>query len=197
MKAPKTLTTEQTELFFNSYFTHQDTVHKATQAHRNHLIVLLMLDAGLRVGEVVQLQISDLVFNNSPVNSIRVRSAIAKNKKERIVPASTRIQNAIRVCMHSIWHPFFYNTSQFAFSHRNEYRHLTSRQVQNFIKIDSELILGFPIHPHMLRHTFATRLMRVTSTSVVQQLLGHANIQTTQIYTHPDADDCQKAINAL
>ena len=197
MNAPKTLTTEQTELFLNNYFQVQTTVHKATQAHRNHLIVLLMLDAGLRVGEVVKLKLPDLIFHNSPVNSIRVRPAIAKNKKERVIPASTRIQNAIRVCMHSIWDATAFNANKYAFSHRYENEHLTRRQVQNFIKIDSERILGFPIHPHMLRHTFATRLMRVTSTSVVQQLLGHANIHTTQIYTHPDADDCQKAINAL
>lgn len=49
----------------------------------------------------------------------------------------------------------------------------------------------------MLRHTFATRLMQKTNIRVVQQLLGHKSLSSTQVYTHPNADDLQKAIENL
>ncbi|GAH69734.1 unnamed protein product, partial [marine sediment metagenome] len=52
-------------------------------------------------------------------------------------------------------------------------------------------------HPHMLRHTFASKLMRVTSMRTVQELLGHSSITSTQIYTHPNEDDKKKAIKGL
>ncbi|GAH96402.1 unnamed protein product, partial [marine sediment metagenome] len=53
------------------------------------------------------------------------------------------------------------------------------------------------IHPHILRHTFATRLMSKTSMRVVQELLGHKNLSSTQIYTHPNNADLQEAIDSL
>jgi integrase/recombinase XerC len=49
----------------------------------------------------------------------------------------------------------------------------------------------------MLRHTFATNLMRTTNARVVQQLLGHKNLSSTQIYTHPNQQDLKKAIDSL
>ncbi|GAH73030.1 unnamed protein product [marine sediment metagenome] len=57
--------------------------------------------------------------------------------------------------------------------------------------------LGRPVHPHILRHTFASRLMRTTNARIVQELLGHQHLSTTQIYTHPNQDDLKKAIEQL
>ncbi|GAH51596.1 unnamed protein product, partial [marine sediment metagenome] len=57
--------------------------------------------------------------------------------------------------------------------------------------------LGRPVHPHVLRHTFASRLMRTTNSRVVQELLGHQHMSTTQIYMHPNQEDKKKAIQSL
>ncbi|GAJ04418.1 unnamed protein product [marine sediment metagenome] len=76
-------------------------------------------------------------------------------------------------------------------------RPLTVRQVQRIITFAGKLSMGRNIHPHLLRHTFATRLMRNTSMAVVQQLLGHTNLSSTQIYTHPNGEDRKKAIDSL
>lgn len=197
MKTPKTLTTEQCHELLHHFLKHQKSWSKSKAAHRNYLMMVLMLDAGLRVGEVVQLVYDDLLWQSLPVKSIRVRCEIAKNHNEREIPASIRLCDAIKLCQRHQWPEETRNNGNYAFYTCNPNRHITTRQVQFIFAAASEKVLGFAIHPHMLRHTFATRLMRVTSISVVQQLLGHSNIQTTQIYTHPDADDRIKAINAL
>ena len=197
MKTLETLTGDESHKFLLHFLKQKSSWSKSKAAHRNYLIALLMLDAGLRIGETVQLVIGDLLINGQPVESIRVCSAIAKNHKERVVPASIRIKDAIKLCQGYHWRDFNLTDSDYAFFTSKPDKHITRRQVQLIFERVSKQTLGFPINPHMLRHTFATRLMRVTSMKVVQQLLGHENIQTTQIYTHPDADDRQKAINAL
>ena len=73
---------------------------------------------------------------------------------------------------------------------------LSDKSFQNLIKKITLLAVGRPLSPHNLRHTFATNLCRVTNTRVVQELMGHANLQSTQVYTHPNKADLQKAIDS-
>jgi len=74
---------------------------------------------------------------------------------------------------------------------------ITTRQVERIIKHAAIASIGRPANPHMLRHTFATKLMRITNVRVVQELLGHRNLSSTQIYTHPNQDDFAAAIRNL
>jgi len=170
---------------------------KALQGRRNKTIALLMLEAGLRVGELVKLKVDDLYFNSVPVLTIIIKKEIAKNKRERQIPCSTRLQEALKnyrayfIVPHDESEPCFY-----------KYRHgkvqpLTTRQIERTITAAAMKSLGRPVHPHVLRHTFATRLMRVTGIRTVQELLGHSTVTSTQIYTHPDMDDKKKAIAAM
>ncbi|GAJ07905.1 unnamed protein product, partial [marine sediment metagenome] len=53
------------------------------------------------------------------------------------------------------------------------------------------------VHPHMLRHTFATRIVRKSSTAIAQQLLGHRYLSSTQVYVNPSQDDLAEAIEQL
>ena len=55
--------------------------------------------------------------------------------------------------------------------------------------------LGTPYTPRTLRHTYATRMMKHANIRIVQELLGHRSLQSTQIYTHPTSDDCRQAVN--
>lgn len=153
-----------------------------------------MLDAGLRVGEAVGLQVLELWFAGSPAESITVPARCAKNKRERLVPASTRLREAISEYQMHIWEPDGSGPHTYAFTTGSERSPLTTRQVQRMIRIASYHAIGRRITPHTLRHTCATKWMRVVSMRVVQELLGHSSIQTTQIYTHPDHDDLRKAV---
>jgi len=169
---------------------------KKTNA-RDLLITLLMLDAGLRVGEVVQLKVNDLWFCNRPIETLEVRAEIAKRGVQRTIPMSERL----RECTHNM----FMNSHEwrnariadFAFAKNQFGKHLSVRCVQLMIKSAGWRAFGRKVHPHILRHTFATRVMQKTNIRVVQQLLGHASLQTTQIYTHPNSSDLSEAIKAI
>ncbi len=165
--------------------------------HRNYTMALLMLDAGLRVGELIQLRQDQLWYINGPVGSLVVEKLQAKNNRERTIPVTSRLHDAIER-MHRDWwikHSDF--ATPYAFYRSNCKYPLTTRQVQRIIKATGADAIGREIHPHILRHTFATRLMRITSMPVVQGLLGHSNLASTQIYTHPNNADLQEAIDSL
>lgn len=195
--SPKTLdVTEQHQLL--DALLCKDAPHKSfRKGIRNYLIGCLMLEAGLRVGEVVALKIRHLYFGGIPVLNLVLSPEITKNKKERIVPVSTRLKNAIE----EYWkeHPTLKNHVEAAsvWLVGDGCRTITTRQVERIVNKAGWDSLGRPVHPHMLRHTFATKLMRVTDIRTVQELLGHSNVTTTQIYTHPNADDKKKAITKL
>lgn len=164
---------------------------------RNYLIGCLMLEAGLRVGEVVALRISHLYFDGKPVNTLLLTPNITKNHVERTVYVSTRLKQALEEYRQEHCWLTTQPESHYAFTVSVSQIPITTRQVERIINTAGYKALGRPVHPHILRHTFASKLMRVTDMRTVQELLGHSNITSTQIYTHPNEDDKKKAIERL
>ncbi len=196
-KPPKTLDVEQQQDLLDTLLrkgSRQKTVRKGI---RNHLIACLMLDAGLRVGEVVKLKHSHLYFNSIPVKSLILTPSITKNHRERSVPVSSRLAESLRHYFSEWLLPDLVNDDSFCFFTTDPIHALSTRQVENIINTASLKVFGRRINPHMLRHTFASRLLRVTNMRTVQELLGHSCITSTQIYTHPNEDDKKAAIEDL
>lgn len=164
---------------------------------RNYTMAVVMLDTGLRVGELVQLQIADLWYQNSPVQSLCVRTETAKNHKSRMIPLTERLDKAVTRISRDIWGTNLYKPHCPAFYQGATQSALSTRQVRRIICRASTAALGRCVHPHVLRHTFATRLMEKTNIRVVQELLGHSSLSSTQIYTHPNNQDLKKAIEGL
>lgn len=195
--SPKTLNvTEQQKLLDALHYKNSE--HKTTpRMVRNYLMGCLMLEAGLRVGEVCKLQKEHLYFSDTPVQTILLTPDITKNHKERSVPVSARLKKALEEFYpKSSW--LRENLSSRKLFHGQSMAScLTTRQVEKIINKAGWKALGRPVHPHMLRHSFATRLMRITDMRTVQELLGHSNIGSTQLYTHPNEDDKKKAIDNL
>lgn len=161
---------------------------------RNHAMITLMLETGIRVGELVQLTILDLLQDSEPVNWLRIPKEIAKNKQAREIPLSVPARLVIINLQKRIWYRRKFSPTQYAFNCGIGTNHITVRQVERIISSRSKEALGFSITPHTLRHTFATRVLRTSNTRIVQKLLGHKSISTTQIYTHPNGKDLEKAI---
>lgn len=161
---------------------------------RNKLMIELMLYAGLRVGEMVRLLKTDLAYNGEPVLNLVVRREITKGHTERSVPLVPVVKNTIENCIRSLWTCDVNPRTEYAFESQKHRGHISTRQVERILEHASLEALGIRIHPHRLRHTFATRLMQKTNMRVVQQLLGHKHLSSTQIYTHPTAEDLRKAV---
>lgn len=196
-RPPETLTIEESEKLLITLRSAPQTGFAAWKYQRNYTMALLMLDAGLRVGEVVTKKISDLVMAGVAMTALDLNGQRAEKKCERIVPASNRIQNALLEMWGTVWSARPEFLTGYAFFEQDLRTHLTTRQVQRIISSASLSAMGRAIHPHVLRHTFGTRLMRVTSMSVVQQMLGHKNLSSTQVYMHANGDDCKKAIEKM
>jgi len=196
-KQLNTLTADEIEYFLTELEAGCKTYKQGCRGLRNHTIALLMLEAGLRVGEVVNLRVSDLTFNSQPVTSIIITAEISKNKRERQLPVSVRLSEALKDCIAVLWQGFLIPGVCAAFFTKEPMHPLSVRQIERFVRDAAMRKLRRPIHPHVLRHTFASRLMRKTNSRVVQELLGHKNITSTQIYCHPNHEDLTKAINSV
>ncbi|MBA7612274.1 Tyrosine recombinase XerC [subsurface metagenome] len=194
---PKTLNVTECHRLLDALLVKDGTEKQFRKGMRNYTMALLMLDAGLRVGEVVRLAQNDLFYLDEPVRTLRLREEITKGKTERIVPLSSRICQTIREMYKYWWKNDIGGDWEYAFYRTDPEKQITTRQVERIIRTAAMKSIGRPVHPHVLRHTFATRLMRVTNERVVQELLGHKHIGSTQIYTHPNEDDKSEAIQKI
>ena len=193
----KTLTVTETDSLLTWITAEAGTWHKKRNGVRNFTIAIMMLDAGLRVGEVIQLTRADLYILGKPVATLLVRGIVAKNGTERTVPLGIRVRAAL-CCHRQNWlNQATFLNDEYVFHINDRYKHISTRQVERILRKASLASIGRPIHPHVLRHTCATRLMRVSDIRTVQQLLGHKNLSSTQIYTHPDIEDMKAAVNRL
>lgn len=192
--SPPTLESSDCEKILDFLRHNAGTAKKMRKAIRNYCMALLMLDAGLRVGELVSLRVQDLYFNREPVTTILIKPYMTKNKFEHTVPVSHRLSEALVILFDIFWLNRENPEPEFAFTNVSTDRPITTRQVERIICAAGWNVLGRPVNPHIFRHTFASRLMKITSSSTVQQLLGHKYLTSTQIYCHPNEDDKRQAI---
>lgn len=195
--ALKTITNDEAGKLLTEVIHGWGTLTQRKNGIRNHLITLLMLDAGLRVGEVISLLVTDLWIQSEPVHTLQVNKYIAKKHAERLVPLTTRIRDGVKIMSEIWWEEARHCTMDYAFFGNNPCEHITVRQIERMIKQASFMAFGREIHPHVLRHTFATRLVATCPTRIVQTLLGHKSLQSTQVYTHPNNSHLKAAIDSI
>lgn len=139
----------------------------------------LLYASGLRVSELTELKL-----NSIDLNSDFVRCS-GKGAKERLVPMGKSAEKAIRAYLKERDYIIkkYGISSKYLFLQTNG-RHITRQYVYVFIKKTAEQI-GKKASPHTIRHTFATHLLENgADLRVVQELLGHSDVSTTQLYTH-------------
>lgn len=152
---------------------------------RDRAILELLYSSGLRVSEVAGLNIDDL---NIKEGMVKVRG---KGKKERIVPVGNKAIDALKSYL--IERRLFkkkksISDSENALFLNREGGRLTDRQIRRIVvKYARAMGINGQIGPHALRHTFATHmLLGGADLRVIQELLGHSSLSTTQKYTHLD-----------
>jgi integrase/recombinase XerC len=196
MDASRTLSIDQVDALLEELEIRQGTANQIRKGTRNLCMAIVMLETGLRVAELCGLIISDLWFAGQPVDTLVVRKKIAKNNKERHIPISVKLSETIKLMESDLWPGFSQSCPSYAFFGKLPNKPLTTRTVERIILEAGKNACNREVTPHMLRHTFASKMMKKTNARVVQSLLGHDSLQSTQIYMHPDMDDLKKAINS-
>ena len=125
---PETLTVTECHRLLAALQPETCTHKQRLKSIRNYAMALLMLDAGLRVGEVVQLLKTDLVFGDAPVHTLCLSAQITKTKTERMIPLSTRIQQGIGEMISRVWNTNPTPGDIFAFCRTGSYLPITTRQ---------------------------------------------------------------------
>lgn len=145
---------------------------------RDRAILETLYSTGMRVGELIQLNIDNIDFISGVVK------VFGKGRKERLAPIGDKALRTIRNYLDKRGVIRFHDRKA-VFLNKNGTR-LTDRSVRRVIeKYIKRVSLRNGISPHTLRHSFATHLLdRGADLRSVQELLGHANLSTTQIYTH-------------
>ena len=154
------------------------------------LCCALMLALGLRIGDVLALTVQSI---NSTQMIVRV---IGKGNKERILPLPQTLLEALRIFWTTHRHP------RWLFPNRNGTAPLCEKSLRRaFKKTRDSLGIRRNVTPHSLRHGFATHLLEHgVDIRVVQMLLGHARLSSTEIYTHltkPLCDDLRHRLNGM
>lgn len=156
---------------------------------RDRVILEMFYSTGIRLRELVGLDINDIDFNNNVI------TVVGKGSKQRLVPLGKSIVKIVEdyLSVRKQRLGAVKKTSNALFIHKNCKR-ISPRQVQ--ARVRKYLLLASQkdrAYPHMLRHSFATHLLEEGADLIaVKDLLGHSSLSTTQIYTHLTADRLKK-----
>lgn len=154
---------------------------------RDDAVLELLYGSGLRVGELCAMSVADL-------DLVRGRATVwGKGSKQRVVPVSEPATASLQRWLQGRQQLVAAGTSSDCLFVNRRGRRLTPRDVRRVVDRRS----AEPTHPHALRHTFATHLLDGgADLRVVQELLGHADLATTQIYTHVSKERLRRVFDA-
>ena len=164
---------------------------------RDHVLILLMGRAGLRVGEAVGLTWSAVAEGGSITRWVNIPGELAKRGMGRLVPMADKLHGAL--LLHASKEAAALGELDPAapvVRAGSAQRAMGDRNGRRIVHVLSSAALGRRIHPHVLRHTFATRMLRFTDLRTIQELLGHRHVSSTQIYTHVSQADMRDAVQA-
>lgn len=182
---PKILDHGEVDLIFQSIDARLKGPKPSPSDYRLSALVELLYGSGLRASELVTLPRSSVVSDRPFI------ILTGKGSKERLVPISDRARQAV-----AAWHAFVPKESRYLFPSRKA--HISRIRLFQIIKqlaADSGLNPD-KVSPHVLRHAFATHLLAGgANLRALQAMLGHADIATTQIYTHVDSSRLVELVN--
>jgi integrase/recombinase XerC len=149
--------------FFNNDF----------EGRRDKLIIELFYFTGIRLSELLSINVSDINFNNSSVK------VLGKRNKERLIPLTFELSQNLKNFISQN------NLSKFLFTDTN-HKKLYSKKVYRIVNFYISKVSSLKKRsPHILRHSFATHLLNNgADINAIKELLGHSNLSATQIYTH-------------
>lgn len=184
-KLPKTLDADQV----NQYLAFDS---DAVTARRDSAMAELFYSSGLRLAELASVEIDDIDSH------AKLLSVTGKGRKTRTVPVGSVALQAIARWLEVRPATAADGSGERALFTSNRGRRISVRNIQERLKLQGRRSgMRQDVHPHMLRHSFASHMLESSGDlRAVQELLGHANISTTQIYTHLDFQHLAKVYDA-
>lgn len=172
-KLPKYLNFEETERLLSALNT------ATKEGIRDSLILEILYSTGIRVSELVNIKFNDVSLSNKTI------IVNGKGSKQRIVYFGEKCEKKLELYMKKSYNEFNVNNAEYLLLSKTG-KKLNDRIVRKIIdKASSIAGIKMKISPHVLRHTFATHMLSDgADLRTVQELLGHENLSTTQIYTH-------------
>jgi site-specific recombinase XerD len=171
---------------------------RTLQGKRDYAVLLLLLTTGLRKAEICSLKVGDLkTYRSQPVIDV-----MGKGKKFRRIPLKAETLLAIKDYLKANGNGVDPNHSLFdTLGKHGPYKQtsLTPKALDCLIRsIAKKALIRKRIHPHVMRHTFATTLLdKGNDLRTVQALMGHSHIRTTEAYLHSTDDRKVEAIQSL
>ena len=184
-KLPEYLTFDQMETLLNHFDLSKDV------DIRNRCMIEVMYACGLRVSECASLKLENIDLKEQYL------TVLGKESKERMVPFYPRCASLLKQYIMVVRPHFMTKQEEHGICFVNQKgKPISARSIQMICaKAGEDAGLEYHIHPHMIRHSFATHLLdNGADLRIVQELLGHENLQTTQIYTHVAQDRLDKVI---
>jgi len=172
-KLPDTLNVDEIDQLLTA-------IPRDTLGTRDAAIIELIYSAGMRLSELASVNVLDVARERTMIE------VTGKGRKQRQVPVGRKALQAIRAWL--ALREQLANPDEVALFVSQRGSRLSTRSIQSRLNHRaSQSGLGRRLHPHMLRHSFASHILESSGDlRAVQELLGHANISTTQIYTHLD-----------
>lgn len=166
---------------------------------RDHALIRLFAQTGLRVGEITGLDLVHVYDHQvGPRQWLDLPAAICKGRNSRRIPLNEAARQAIRDLVDFLQMRGFQTQPHSPLLQDRRHRRLPVREVQRLVQSYRQVAgLDLRVTPHSFRHGWASQLARRTSLRVVQQLLGHRFLGSTEVYLHNQPDDMVQAVASL
>lgn len=172
-KLPKYLSYEDIEKLLNA-FDNNNYI-----GLRNSTILEMLYSTGIRVSEITNIEINDISLSSKTIK------IIGKGNKERIAYFGTKCYNLLNLYLKNSYPKININNLDYLFLSKTG-KKINDREIRTIVDSAAKIAgIDMKISPHVLRHTYATHMLSEgADLRSVQELLGHENLSTTQIYTH-------------
>ncbi len=177
---PHFVSEEKMNILFDR-FTFPDTF----EGKRDYTILLAFYCTGMRLSELMGIKLSDVDFYNSQVK------VLGKRNKERLIPMHAELMKALRIYISirenfHCTHPYLFITKKGEPVNNSLIYRMVNKYLGTVTTLDKK-------SPHVLRHTFATQMLnKGADINAIKELLGHANLNATQVYTHTSIEQLNK-----
>ena len=168
-------------------------VIKTLKSKHHKVIILLMLDCGLRVTEACSIKFKNFDFKN---RTITLQSLKKKSKSLRTIPISNRLYQSLADYLQNFKKNL--GSESYVFPSKNGEKHISRKTIWGVLKCLKSKTLIQNLHPHALRHSFATHhLSAGTSLPEIKEMLGHKSYNTTLIYAEIPTERLKERVNAV